>query len=202
MRAIALVVVLLPSLASAESFAVAVNTPLRWYKAQSIGGSAYVGFRGHHAIRVNAARYVHTYSVEEIVSDLAAGGGYADDVSGRRVDLGVGWMYFPRRLWSGPTLEAGLLVRDQVRREQDEPVLVPEPVLTTDKLTVAGRGVVGWSWLLFDRAFVSVATGVAVGLASKKTYITRDDELLMYSRVHQRQTTFELFFRFGGAFDL
>jgi hypothetical protein len=202
MRAIALVVVLLPSLASAESFAVAVNAPLRWYKAVSIGGSAYVGFRGHHAIRVNAARYAHTYSIEEVVSDMADSGGYADHISGRRIDLGVGWMYFPRQLWSGPTFEAGLLVRDQVRRTQEAPDIVEYPVRTTDKLTVAGRGVVGWSWLLFDRAFVSVATGIAIGLASEKTYVTRDDELLMYGRRYERQTTFELFFRFGGAFDL
>ena len=115
---LALAIVLVPSLAIAsppgetqergisERFAIAVNEPFFW-AAGFVGVSAYVGVEPHHAIRANVARYP-AFGTQAVAAIAAPSGGTPGDRGGY-FDIGVGWQWYPRELWNGPTLEGGLV---------------------------------------------------------------------------------------------
>src|SRR5438105_1891021 len=110
--------------------AVAVNLPVGWIRGQSLGASAYVQLTRHLAARANVARYDQEWS-EPGFEDITHGG--------RILDLGLGVVWYPRRLWNGPTVELGVLDR---RRDIS---YFPEStdVTATHTTTVAGRALVG-----------------------------------------------------------
>src|SRR5258708_4342224 len=93
--------------------AIAGNTPLVW--KYSVASSGWLGWWDHHAIRANFARYRGPVAAA-IGYDLFSESGSQHDF-GHTTDLGVGWVYFPRRMLDGPSLEAGFLVR--LHRERD-----------------------------------------------------------------------------------
>lgn len=186
--------------------AIAVNPPLRWKDADSVGISAYAGVSSHHAIRANFATYVDTGGAgATLIGDLFFNGDGSDAIThGRITDVGVSWMYFPRKLWSGAFLEAGLLRRARNSHVEDE-FDYPE-VRDTETAYYAGRGLAGWSWLFGDHVFVSVSAGLSVGHEiGRETTAPRADmpmEMRRTSDVSRSQIYGEGFIRLGGAFGM
>lgn len=189
---------------TATEVAVAVNAPLRWWSGGSIAGSAYLGVARHHAIRANVASYDYiAMSLAGVAANLRHGldaeGGSAE---GRITDVGVAWMYFPRRLWSGLTLEAGVLVRAKDTRLETW-WRVPE-VVETDTTTYAGRAQIGWSWLVHRHVFISLAVGISVGYetGTETTFPTWMDPTRTTFEVSRPSIASEGLLRIGGAFAL
>ncbi|HEU0036137.1 MAG TPA: hypothetical protein VFQ53_36240 [Kofleriaceae bacterium] len=207
--AIALVV---PALAHAEPSvtesapehraAIAVNPPFRWLDGNAFAVSAYGAVTDHLVVRGNVSRYDYDLNAVAALIEIA---GQAEDEGSYRghvTDLGAGVMWFPRALWSGPTLEGGLLVRARDLGYQD--AFASPPDLETHTTVVAGRALAGWSWLLGDRAFVSFAVGLSVGREWGKE-IAMPDELdprMVEANVDRRYLSAEGFGRIGVAFGL
>jgi hypothetical protein len=152
--------------------AIAVNPPFRWWDGAAIGVSLYVGVTNHHAIRGNYANYEYE---DNLIQILGANEGVKQ---GRITDFGVAWMYFPRGLCDGLSLEAGLL-----RRGRDTSSRMELDTLHTQTTTYSARAMIGWSWLFTDHLFISVAAGVSAGHETG-TETTSFDELL-----HKMPTT-------------
>ena len=72
-------------------------------------------------------------------------------------------MYFPRRLWDGFSVEAGSLRRDRDTRIMTSSGAGINDTTDTQTTTYSGRAMVGWSWLVANHAFVSVAAGISAG---------------------------------------
>jgi hypothetical protein len=178
--------------ASGPAIALGVSLPLAWLDG-SFGASAYVGLGHHHAVRANFARY------EPIrLSDLAAvaTGGDSPAHGGWITDLGIGWVWYPRRLWDGFTLEVGAIRRDR------DTFLWPEfdPRVETRSTTYAGRAMIGWSWLIKGHVFVAVAAGGSVGYESGHETITPDAGGPMSKvAIARPRGDAELYLRFGFA---
>lgn len=189
--------------ASRPQLALAVNPPFRWKDGAALAASVYVGFGQHHAIRANVARYDYTSGTNVLIGDLFFGGD-GDDASrdGRYMDVGASYTYFPRKLWSGLMLEAGVFVRDSDTVTDDE-FASPEYVEVHSK-TFGARGHIGWSWLVHNRVFVSVAVGIARGheigkeVTSKSSY----DLMLETHDISRAVMSGEGFVRIGGVIDL
>lgn len=190
-RLVLLAILLVASSASAEpGFGIAVNNPIMWRDQESIGGSFYYRFLPKQFIRVNAAHYRHAGTpVQHALGFLRDG--YLDDYDGRStgsaVDIGAGWMYFPRRAFDGPTVELGLLWRGDVRHRDD---------VTRSTTNELARALVGWSWLLRDRWFASVAAGGSAGIANGSEW-GRD---VMSRDISFWTTSFEGYVRVGLVF--
>ncbi len=188
---------------SGPQLAIAVNPPFRWNDA--VAGSLYLGFSHHHAIRANVARYEYTGG-NGLFGDLFSDGAGDDAVrSGRFVDVGASYTYFPRQLWSGLMLEAGVFVRD-TKTSLDDNFNMRGSTEVQSK-TYAARGHIGWSWLVYDHVFVSVAVGVARGheYGTKSTSAlspASGDVMLDTQDVSRATFTGEVFMRIGGAFSL
>lgn len=190
--------------------AIAVNPPLRWAfdEARAFGLSAYAGVTSHHAIRVNFARYQFVGNwAKKLAYALVAPEGEGESDEGRVTDVGASWMYFPRRLWSGPSLEAGLLFRRYDTYVVDEYPADGEPeIIGTNTSTYAARALVGWSWLIKNHVFISIAAGVSAGyeLGRETTAPDADDprEMRVTGDVRRIDITGETFIRLGGAFDI
>lgn len=185
------------------SLALAVNSPFGWADGRSVGGSAYLGFARNHAIRANVARYDYTSGVGILIGDLFFGGDGDDAIrEGRFLDASLGYMYFPRAMWSGFFVEGAVLVRatDTVA---DNSFASPEYV-EVHSTTIAGRGLAGWSWLVHDHIFLSVAVGLSVGRELGEETISRSsyDFMPETERISRAATRGEGFLRIGGALDL
>jgi len=213
MRAIGLVVsvvvcaLLGPAVASAEEagavrtaatprlhVALGVNSPFSWRNGEAVGGSLYLGFGDHHAIRVNGARY--DYRPPLFPGPLAED---APSYSGHTSDIGLGWVYYPRRSWSGVTLELGVL-----RRARDHRLVESEDpnVLATRTTTYAGRAMVGWTWLIARHAFVAVSAGISVGHESGTETTERyPDFMKVRTQVSREDVTGEGLLRLGVTWD-
>ena len=155
-----MVLVLSTPTALAEPRAFAINEPLGWYDARSIGVSYYDSVTTHHVIRASIASYANRFfNLDGLASDDAP-----NTYRGRTTDLGLGWMYFPRRAHDGLSLELCALVRmrDLTTIQGDSASPLPYRVDTNTR-TLAARALVGWSWLYEQRAFFSIAAGVSVG---------------------------------------
>jgi len=147
--------------APGRPFALAVNVlPVA---ADAFAVSAWVGRDAHTAIRANVARYrgpLWLRVLAPVFSDGEEDGDVAPDF-GDTTDLGLGWVYYPRRLLDGASVEAGVLCRfDRRRNHVDDQNAAAEEHHTN---AYSGRFLVGWTWRLSDWWFVATAVGGALG---------------------------------------
>jgi hypothetical protein len=191
------------AIAERPALAFAVNSPLSWLDSDALAASAYVGFAARHAIRINIARYEHWSDFDEAAVGLRTFGQDDGDGAARGghfTDVGVGWMYFPRRLWSGPMFELGVLGRDNdisVGPSSDS-----EMVVTTQSKTIAGRALAGWSLLLGRHVFLSASLGFSIGY-ERGSETVEDYATMTFSRsVGRVDPSVEGFVRIGGALKL
>ncbi|MGE0550827.1 MAG: hypothetical protein AB7O24_26910 [Kofleriaceae bacterium] len=168
-----------------DGFAVGTNFPLWWQDNASVGASLMVGFADRHAIRGN------------VMSHKATGGLFSEaSYRGRITDVGFGWMYFPRRLWSGFSFEAGALVRNRDYLRDD---LNDSPqILDTRTTTYAGRAQIGWSWLIGSHVFIATAIGLSIGY-EVGSETSGDYDMLSTAHVARVAASMEGYFRFGFA---
>lgn len=184
----------------------ATNFPL-WWKEGMVGVSAYAGFHRHHAVRLNVARYRYIpNSVSDVIA-LATGNDLGDGpiAGGHLTDVVATYAYYPRRVFDGAFVEAGLLTRFKATTTQDD---YDSPEHATATMTVAARGAVGWSWLMFDHAFIAIAVGASVGY--ERGYVATtpyannrpDPTMTSVSSVSRDSASFEGMLRFGFAFGI
>jgi hypothetical protein len=159
MKCLAFVLVALTRVAAAEPYVVdghaigiAANEPLGWVGAAAVGASVYVAIDEHQVIRANFATWNHSHSLGETP-------GTSDDTGGRYTDGGVSWMLFPRKAFDGPSIELGVLARHRDTFDIDD----EEHDTAIKSNLYAGRILVGWSWLIKQRAFISVQVGFSTG---------------------------------------
>jgi hypothetical protein len=181
--------------------AIGVNPPIIWTYERSIGISAYAGITNHQAIRANFAKYEYDGDFARAVGGIlthTSEGQYTGDF----LDASVAWMYFPRRLWSGPSFEAGLLRRARDTYYQNE-YESPE-VLDTMTATYGARALVGYSVLIANHVFISVATGLSAGYEhGHETFSPMLEPWMLETRdVGRLQIDGEFFFCIGGAFSI
>lgn len=176
--------------------AIATNLPVRWDESASVGVSLYVGLLAHHAIRANLATYKSHTTIREVIGEMMGGDGV--DHAGRITDLGIGWVYYPRRTMEGFTLEIGAL-----RRARNVTVYDPDAVLAYvdhDTTVYAGRVMLGWSWR-YKLLFTAVAVGASVGHESGVEIGHSDLEGTMSrKRIDRGDVTGEAYFRAGFVF--
>ncbi len=172
----------------AAGFSMGVNFPLTW-SDDGMGGSMSFGFRHHYAVRANFA----SYEVQQPVSFE-----YEGTNTGRTSDVGLGLVWYPRQLWSGPTFELGV-----VGRGRDLDIRDPNAkysIVSTDTHVYGGRALVGWSWH-FEPFYIAVAAGAFVGYETGTEFTEGQyDEMKVRSNVHRTHGDFESYFRFGFAF--
>jgi hypothetical protein len=175
--------------------AAGVSSPTGWPYG-TFGASLYVGIGRHVAVRGNLAWYESNESFLEGVAS-AASGGEVPSYSGSLRDAGVAGIWYPRRLWSGPMLEAGVLQRVRDTGYQAE----FEDGIKTKSTTWAGRAMVGWSWLIGRHVFVAIAMGVSAGRETgEETIIPEDFTKMPSTRPIQRmQIDGEAYLRIGVA---
>ncbi|MDB4956754.1 MAG: hypothetical protein JWO36_4323 [Myxococcales bacterium] len=180
---------------SGTELAVAVNAPFRW--PHNVAASMYLGFCPHQAVRANFARYEYEPNPAGEIIGIAADGAVSEGTyRGAITDVGVGWMYFPRRLWSGFSFEAGVL-----RRARDHSI-DDAFVLETKTTTYAGRALIGWSWRIDGRGFISIAGGISVGRESGTEIVTSTGGMSIAHDVTRSALGAEGFLRIGAAFGL
>jgi hypothetical protein len=179
---------------SETKLAIAVNAPFRW--PHNLAASMYLGLTRHQAVRANFAKYEYDPGVGEIIGIAADGAQSEGTYRGAITDVGVGWMYFPRRLWSGFSFEAGVL-----RRARDHSI-DDMFVLETKTTTYAGRALIGWSWLIEGRAFISIAGGISIGRESGTETTTSMSGRISIDDVTRSAVGVEGFLRIGAAFGL
>jgi hypothetical protein len=186
-----------------QPLAIAVNPPFRWPGADAVAASGYARLTEHQVLRINASSYdFNGNPAGDLIAILAGGDGDEASHSGRVTDVGAGWMYFPRRRWSGITFELGILRRARAIRVEDE--FAADEIVETDTDTWAGRGLVGWSWLIDHRIMISVAGGVSVGYELGHEIVTPSSFDPMPTRRGVRRTDVagEAFMRIGVAFGM
>lgn len=175
--------------------AIATNSPTSWFGLEdgkkAFGVSLYVGLGDHHAVRANLARYAHQ---PLFFAPLLGDEGLYD---GHKLDLGLSWVWYPRQLWRGFTIELGALRR--ARDLSEESMDYRDATAST---TYSGRAMIGWTWLLGDALFVSLAAGVSTGYergARTSGYTFEDDDETQ--RLARWQTDAEAYLRIGFAID-
>ena len=167
MRTAALLVLFVASTAAAEpaedhTLALSVNPPFSWGKRAAYGASGYARLTEHQALRINFASYeLDTNVMLQLAVAVLAHDTVEGARGGRILDVGAGWMYFPRRTFDGPMLELGVMRRSGATFEADENM--DPKYVDRDTQLYAARALAGWTWLLYDRAFVSFAVGAARG---------------------------------------
>lgn len=180
-----------------QAMALAVNSPLGWAEGASVGASLYARLAPKQALRLNVA----SYEYGNAGSVIAAAFGAEDEGSydGRYLDLGAAWMYFPRRAWDGPTLEAGLLRRSGATSVQDS--YAENEIVERDTQYLAARALVGWSWLIHERAIISFAVGASSGYElGTETIQKMSTSTPMTHDVGQWTTSAEGYIRLGFTF--
>jgi hypothetical protein len=187
-------------------FALAINTPVVW--SWSVAASAWVGWDAHHAIRANFARYrgpLWAIIPGILESDGEEEGQIPPDF-GHTTDLGLGWVYYPRRVLDGATVEVGALVRiDRLRDRIDDHNVAKEEQHTN---LYSGRVLVGWTWRLSDWWFVAAGVGGSLGYerGREKVFVGYDTsggnftEIIRAGRVSRPDVSAEAYLRFGMAF--
>ncbi len=181
---------LAPTAARASAFPAAsfgVNVPLSWRYGGGYGGSLSVGVSRHFAVRANVASYPYKGLLSE------------SDYDGRIGDVSLGLVYYPRRLWSGFTVELAALGRDQDTAVSDSYAEIYSKEI--DTRLYAARALIGWSWSA-QPFFFALAVGASVGYETGHQTITEDevDGMSVTSRVSGRGGNFEGYLRMGLAF--
>jgi hypothetical protein len=173
--------------------ALAVNAPLGWL-ISSLGVSAYLRLGDHVALRGNLATYRNT-SWGEVFAGLSGDGGTG--FGGRVTDVGIGAVYYPRRVWDGLTLEAGVLLRARDIYVWPE----FEPKTTTTSTELAGRLLIGWSWMIRQRAFIAFAVGFSIGREKGQETDEPDyGQMVVIRPVNRQQSEAEGYLRIGLVF--
>ena len=193
----------LPQPATADrTYAVAINEPIGWKSGFAVAGSVYGRVAPHQAVRINAAMYDYNGNVPgELINSLAGGDGARN--TGRLIDVGAGWQYFPRRVFDGPTVEVGLLHRTldtRVEDEWDHPGDV-----SRDGQEIAAHALLGWSWMIQNRVFIALAMGASKGYAygtetTREMAFPTEPQTPMSHHFGEWTTGFESYLRFGVAF--
>lgn len=171
--------------ADAPRFALAVSVPALWI--WSFAASGWVAIDRHNAVRVNVARYLSP--AWEVLPAYLYSEGYSGGIT-RFTDVSAGWVYYPRRLLSGLTLEAGALLRF---RE-------PDSDLRPRTQAFAGRGLIGWTWRLDDASFfVTASVGASLGYerGPPPDYVPPMNQA---SRTARLDASLEWYLRWGFAF--
>ena len=85
-----------------------------WFKDSPFGVSAYIGVHENLSLRFNYANYEHNADVlrDPFIENETAW-------MGRVSDFGGALQYFPRSVWSGLSLELGVLHRAQDTSERN-----------------------------------------------------------------------------------
>lgn len=180
--------------------AVGVNHPLSWLDGNAFGASLYVGISERHAIRANVAHYKYSGPVGDTIA-VIAGAEELPSYTGHTTDMGISLVYHPRRLWRGFTWEIGVLRRARDHRIDDDNA---DPVvIATTTTEYAGRGMIGWSWLMFDHVFLAISGGLSVGReAGTETTERTEGAMAVQTKVSRLVHEFEGMARIGVAFDL
>ena len=111
------------------------------------------------------------------------------------MDLGLGWTWYPRRLWDGPSFEVGAL-----RRERDAWIHSGiDHKDTTRSVTHGGRALIGWSRLVTRRWFIAVAAGLSAGHQSGQRMIVSGSKLTTQT-IDRLQLEPEFYMRIGLAY--
>ncbi|MBP9087980.1 MAG: hypothetical protein KBG15_17800 [Kofleriaceae bacterium] len=168
--------------------ALTVNLPLMW--GLSIGVSAIVAVAKQHAVRFNGARY-DKFFLTWFMSDDGP-------PTGRNYDGSVSWIYYPRRVFTGATVEVGALYRDRTEAYyydmgRDENYDIASRIL-------ASQAFVGWNWRVGGTFYVAAAVGASVGLENG-THTFRDiNGKYVTEDVAEIHTGAEGYLRFGAVF--
>jgi hypothetical protein len=179
--------------------AIAVNPPLGWFgRDKSIGVSAYVAPTKRHVVRANFAQY--WWPANQVPAAVLR-----EECEGLRdgsiTDLGISWMFFPRRAFDGLSVELGVLHRTThgSRIESNEELL--------DTTFIAGRALVGWNWSIRDRVFMSFHVGASLGPTRGTKTMCSDEcgdpgSMSEVRRIEWTGGEIEGFWRIGVAFDV
>ena len=186
-------------LAPTHTLAIAINEPFGWNHANALALSAYGAIDAHQVIRLNVATWSHAYTedADAGLGFLLSGGDDEGGVGGdgRYTDVGAAWMYFPRRAYDGPSLELGAVLRMRDTLDYRDDLSADADTYTTT--TIGGRALVGWSWLGWNRVFVSFQTGLTVGRESGSHLTHLEDQMDTTMPIHQVAVSTEAFLRFG-----
>lgn len=176
---------------SERGLAISTGLPLRFLNEEGALSLSY-GFAGHFAVRANVASY-RAHGAPLCFECEVSYHGYERD-------LGAGLVWYPRRLWSGPTFELGAFVRDRDVQTYDDFAEYDRVRVATDSTVVAGRALVGWSWH-WAPFFTAVAVGVAAGY-ERGTETSSDDfeEMIVEKPIRGGTSSVEMYFRMGFAF--
>ena len=187
--------------------AIAENVPVAW--PWSFAASAWVGLGGHQAIRANYARYrgpLWASIAGQLVSDGDLEEGDLPPDFGHTTDVGVGWVYYPRRVLDGATFEVGALCR--LNRLRDR--INGQNVASEEQFTnvYGARALVGWTWRLSDWWFVATSIGASAGYerGREKKFLGYDTsnggfmEIIRDGRVSRLDLSVEAYLRVGLAF--
>jgi hypothetical protein len=168
---------------------------------ESFALSLYTGVSKHHALRANFASYRYQPPLWSAAISLAAFAEDEGEYAGRTTDWGLGWIYYPRRLFDGFNVELGALRR---ARNNGESGGFESDFRTTDTTTYAGRAMVGWSWLFESTLFVALGAGMSIGHESGSQLIDEDDPARPDQMHSIDRTTYEVeaYARLGFAFQI
>lgn len=193
--------------AASRPFALAINMPVTWRR--SVGASAWVGWDEHHAIRANFARYrgpLWPLIPALLESDNDEVDGRANPDFGHTTDLSLGWVYYPRRVLDGATVEAGALLRlNHLRDDIDAQNRADEELFTN---VYSARVLIGWTWRLSDWWFVATSVGASAGYehGRQKSFVGYDSTpghfmtITKDERVSRLNASLEAYLRIGLAF--
>ena len=183
--------------APTHTLAVAINEPIGWSNGDALGFSAYAAISSHQVIHFNVATWDRQNPAGNALLFLATQEDFSGD--GRYTDVGAAWMYFPRRAYDGFSLEAGAVLRRRSTFDYKDDFT--EDGTTIESTLIAGRALVGWSWLGWNRVFVSLQLGASVGRESgTQTTRTNTDTLMPMTQsgsIDRTTISPEGFLRFG-----
>jgi hypothetical protein len=180
---------------AAPRYALGVNSPTGWLR-HNLGVSLSVGLGEHTALRANVARY----DAESLLPIFVIGDGLPSR-SGRFIDGGLGWVWYPRRLWSGPLVELGAVLRDRRDRVSHE----DDDLVKTRSNALTGRALVGWSWQAPHRIVVATAAGLSTGYEIGTEIVSphstgSQSKMSTTSDVSRAFVSLETYVRIGFAF--
>lgn len=169
--------------------ALAVNLPLMW--GASVGVSATVAVADHHAVRFNGSRYDKLFLTWLASEDGAP--------TGRNYDGSVSWIYYPRKVFTGATVEVGALYRD--RAEEYFYSMGRNDNYDIESRILAGQAFVGWNWRLGGTLYVATAVGASLGYEKGTNKFRDNNGQNVTENVAESHVGAEGYLRFGAVFE-